>query len=98
MIKNLASKHPMQQLTKNYTTDRNNNHQRLFIAENIYEQFSFLLNMLPLSPSAPSKLALTWSQQLPIMYSVLHKLYQLQHGRTIPIKHPHDEKLLIWLN
>ncbi|ORE12531.1 hypothetical protein BCV71DRAFT_280875 [Rhizopus microsporus] len=36
---NLASKHPMQQLTKNHVTDCLNIHQCLFMAETIHGQF-----------------------------------------------------------
>ncbi|KAG0763500.1 hypothetical protein G6F57_000790 [Rhizopus arrhizus] len=92
-------KYPTQQLSKNHAINCLDMHRRLFVPETIRDPLSFLLNMLPLRPSVPfPNLALTWSQRWPIICSILYELDQLHHDKLIPIKYPHGQKLLVWLN
>ncbi|ORE07521.1 hypothetical protein BCV72DRAFT_326374 [Rhizopus microsporus var. microsporus] len=46
-------KRPTQQLSKNHVISCLDMHRRLFMSETIRDPLSFLLNMLPLRPSAP---------------------------------------------
>ncbi|ORE09839.1 hypothetical protein BCV72DRAFT_317321 [Rhizopus microsporus var. microsporus] len=90
-------KHPTQQLSKNNAISCLDMHQRLSMLKTIRDPLSFLLNMLPLRPSVPPNLALTWSQRWLILCSLLHELDQLHHNKLIPTKHPHGKKLLVCL-
>ncbi|ORE06615.1 hypothetical protein BCV72DRAFT_328256 [Rhizopus microsporus var. microsporus] len=77
-------KHPTQQLSKDHAISCLDMHRRLFMPETIRDPLSFLLNMLPLRPS-------------PIKCSLLHELDQLHYNKLISTKHPHGQKLLVWL-
>ncbi|ORE04530.1 hypothetical protein BCV72DRAFT_312765 [Rhizopus microsporus var. microsporus] len=90
-------KHPMQQLSKNHAISCLDMHRHLLMPETIRDPLPFLLNMLPLRPSVPPNLALTWSQQWPILCSLQHELDQLYYNKLIPTKHSHGQKLLVWL-
>ncbi|ORE02552.1 hypothetical protein BCV72DRAFT_48152, partial [Rhizopus microsporus var. microsporus] len=48
-------------LSKSHTISCLDMHRRLFMLETIRNPLSFILNMLPLRPSIPPNLALTWS-------------------------------------
>ncbi|KAG0798819.1 hypothetical protein G6F22_003841 [Rhizopus arrhizus] len=91
-------KHLTQQLSKSHAINCLDMHRRLFMPETIRDPLSFLLNMLPLRPLVLPNLALTWSQRWPIICSILYELDQLHHDKLIPIKYPHGQKLLVWLN
>ncbi|ORE09352.1 hypothetical protein BCV72DRAFT_201847 [Rhizopus microsporus var. microsporus] len=65
--------------------------------ETIRDPLSFLLNILPLRPSVPPNLALTWSQRWSIICSILYELDQLHHNKLILIKRPYGQKFLVWL-
>ena len=91
-------KHPTQQLPKNRAICCLDMHRRLFMPKAICNPLSFLLNMLPLRPSAPLKLALTWPQRWLIICFILYKLDQLHHNKLISTNHSHGQKLLVWLN
>ncbi|KAL4209705.1 hypothetical protein AB4K20DRAFT_1977725 [Rhizopus microsporus] len=91
-------KHPTQLLSKKHTVSCLDMHRRLFMPETIRDPLSSLLNMLLLRPSIPPNLALIWSQRWPIICSLLYELDQLHHNKSIPTKHLHGQKLLVWLN
>ncbi|CEG82454.1 hypothetical protein RMATCC62417_16523 [Rhizopus microsporus] len=91
-------KHPTQLLSKNHAISCCDMHRRLFMPETIRDPLSFLLNMLPLRPSIPPNLALTWSQRWPIICSILYESDHLYHNKLIINKHPHGQKFLVWLN
>ncbi|KAL4210254.1 hypothetical protein AB4K20DRAFT_1968358 [Rhizopus microsporus] len=59
----LCPKHPTQLLSKKHAVNCLDMHRHLFMPDTIRDPLSFLLNMLPLRPSVPPNLALTWSQR-----------------------------------
>ncbi|KAL4212904.1 hypothetical protein AB4K20DRAFT_1894575, partial [Rhizopus microsporus] len=55
--------YPMQLLSKKHAVSCLDMHRCLFMPDTIRDPLLFLLNMLPLHPSVPPNLALTWSQR-----------------------------------
>ncbi|KAG1169418.1 hypothetical protein G6F70_008418 [Rhizopus microsporus] len=94
----LCPKHPTQLLSKKHAVSCLDMHRRLFMPDTICDPLSSLLNMLPLYPSVSPNLALAWSQRWPTICSLLYELNQLYRNKFISTKHPHGQKLLVWLN
>ncbi|KAL4215282.1 hypothetical protein AB4K20DRAFT_1010022 [Rhizopus microsporus] len=68
------------------------------MSETMKGPLSFFIYMFPTRPSVPYDFALSWSQQWPIICTILHGFDQLRHNQVIPVKHLHGQKLLSWLD
>lgn len=90
-------RHPAHRLSKKHAINCLNMHRCLFMPETIQDPLSFLLNMFPSRPSAPSGLALSWSQSWPAICSILYELSQFHRAATIPTTYTHGQKLLEWI-